>query len=251
MEVDFTGVTSVCSFIGQTGLTKFIVQRVGSTKNMTPIFSHLDDGNNATAINEFKKFANSCSNSNEYELVLFNKINDTDIDENNDTATVKRRKDKTVKVTFRIKEPQQVAVNGANEMNAESVRSMMREFIAEQQNNALATELKALKQRIEEIDSEEETTEEGGSIGGYKISDITMILNLIKNWNNPNAQPPVINGAEATEDEIQAKNANIKNAINRLYKHDKQLDTDLLKLAKIAETQPDIFNTIVQTLRGM
>ena len=40
-------------------------------------------------------------------------------------------------------------------------------------------------------------------------------------------------------------------ALKTLYKYDKNLDTDLLKLSEIAENKPDTFNMLINTLRQM
>lgn len=62
-----------------------------------------------------------------------------------------------------------------------------------------------------------------------------------------NNTPAVLNGTE----EQGTRTENINKAIKLLYKHDKQLDTDLLKLAEIAETKTETFNMLISTLRNM
>jgi hypothetical protein len=70
------------------------------------------------------------------------------------------------------------------------------------------------------------------------------LVNLFKNQVNPS-----LNGVETPE--LSTQKDNINKAIKILYKNNKNLDTDLLKLAELSETKPDTFNMLLSTLRGM
>ena len=70
------------------------------------------------------------------------------------------------------------------------------------------------------------------------------LVNLFKQQQNPS-----LNGIEPVDINIQKENIN--KAIKILYKNNKQLDTDLLKLAELSETKKDTFDMLLQTLRNM
>ena len=62
---------------------------------------------------------------------------------------------------------------------------------------------------------------------------------------NNNSNKTVINGL--TDD----KKANIQKALKVLFKHDPELDTDLLKLSDLAENNNGTFKMLLNTLRSM
>jgi len=100
------------------------------------------------------------------------------------------------------------------------------------------------------MSEEEEEEEEKGileGLNGLNIANIVTLLqglNLMKQTTN-NKQ--AINGID---DNSEFK-TNINKAIKTLYKNNPKLDTDLLKLADISETNPSMFNMLLNTLRGM
>lgn len=251
MEVDFFGKAAVNAFLAQTGLQKFIIQKIGAAKNSTPIFAYLETGNNSKAVEEFSKFANACNNSQPYEMIAFNSLDD--IDGEQDETKSRRKKDKTVKFTFQLKEEK------SNLSEPNDIKSMLAGFMQEQQNNALAQELKAIREKLEAIENEEEEEEEETNIiGGINLNQVDSILARLAAYGiikTPQAasQPQTAQfaGDKQTDSEIEVKKANIEKAINILYRYDDKLDTDLLKLASIAENQKAIFDMVIQQLRNM
>ena len=252
MEVDFFGKASVNAFLAQTGLQKFIIQKIGAAKNSTPIFAYLETGNNSKAVEEFSKFANACNNSQPYEMIAFNSLDDID-SEQDETKSSRRKKDKTVKFTFQLKKEE------SNTSDSNDIKSLLAGFMQEQQNNTLAAELKLIREKLEAIENEEEEEEEETNIiGGINLNQVDSILSRLAAYGiikAPQAasQPQTAQfaGDKQTDDELAVKKANIEKAINILYKYDDKLDTDLLKLESIAENQKAIFDMVIQQLRNM
>ena len=74
------------------------------------------------------------------------------------------------------------------------------------------------------------------------LAQLTGLINLFKGG----ATPTALSGTEEQSDRIE----NINKAIKTLYKYDKELDKDLLKLAEIAETKNETFKMLISTLRS-
>jgi len=94
---------------------------------------------------------------------------------------------------------------------------------------------------------EEEEEKEVNGISPDMAQQMAQIMGIINMFKKPNT-PPTINGAEETQSNFKE---NINKALKTLYKYDKNLDTDLLKLSEIAENKPDTFNMLINTLRQM
>jgi hypothetical protein len=92
---------------------------------------------------------------------------------------------------------------------------------------------------------EEDEEEEDNSVAGIQPDQIAQIMGLVNMFKN--SSPAILNGTE----EQGTRTENINKAIKILYKHDKSLDTDLLKLAEIAETKTETFKMLINTLRSM
>ena len=106
--------------------------------------------------------------------------------------------------------------------------------------------LEEMDNKIKELESEEDDDDDDlNQLSGG--NNMTAILGLLANAlgsNTPKA-PTTINGLNP--DQI----GNIERAIKTLSKYDDQIDTDLLKLSSIAETNPTTFKMLLNTLRSM
>jgi hypothetical protein len=122
--------------------------------------------------------------------------------------------------------------------------SIINDLAKKNEENAILKEIAELRQRFIEMDEEEED-EPDNSIAGIQPDQIAQIMGLVNMFKNQS--PAVLNGTE----EQGTRTENINKAIRILYKHDKSLDTDLLKLAEIAETKTETFNMLITTLRSM
>lgn len=256
MDVDFIGKASVCSFISQTGLNQFVIQKVGAAKNSTPLFSYTDNKTTGKAVEEFSKFANAINSTQPYEMFLFNNIDELN-EEEGTTSYEKRKKSKMVRFTFQLKEDKaQADITDPKALFA----GLVNEFKQEQSNNALLAEIRDLKAKIDSIEKEEEEEEEEEGnptiLGRFTLRDVDGILARLAAYGVIKAPvqqqaPPILAGEKATQSELDIKKSNIEKAINILYKYDTELDTDLLKLASVAETNKPLFDIILQQLRNM
>jgi len=255
MQVDVIGLENVISYIQATKLSKFVIQRAGNNAQAIPVFECIDSDSNANAINEFSKWAAVMNNATPYKITLFDFAEI--ITDANGATKVQKSKFKTGKteVLFVINAAGQV--NQANQstntpsmgnggFDLQTLRAdIINEISKKQEESAILSEIKELKQKFAELDAEEEEEEEeeAGAMGGVDASQLGQIMTLV-NMLKGQSKPATINGIDEQRD-------NINKAIKILYKHDKSLDTDLLKLAEIAETKPDMFKTLISTLRSM
>ena len=241
MEVDIIGVENVAEFIKNTGLTKFCIDRIGASRGNLPIFELLNNNSNEKAVFEFKKWANVINNANSYKLTLFDKV-ESFIDETGEEKTLKS-KSKLNKAEIYFKLSDTVAPNLSNttNYNVEELRATVRkEYETEQK-------IKELEQKIKDLEEEEEEEDSLSGLNGLSLPNIISAISAITNMSN-NKSAPVINGIET---EKKAKISNINKAIKILAKFDEQIDTDLLKLSEIAENNPAMFKTLINTLRQM
>lgn len=241
MEVDIIGVENVAEFIKNTGLTKFCIDRIGASRGNLPIFELLNNNSNEKAVIEFKKWAKVINNSNSYKLTLFDKVENY-IDETGEEKLLKSKsKLNKAEIYFKLSDIVVPSRQDTNTFSVDEVRATIkREFETEQK-------IKELEQKINELESEEE--EEGLSgLNGMSLPNIISAISALANMNN-NKSTPVINGVETPEK--SEKINNINKAIKTLAKFDEQIDTDLLKLSEIAENNPVMFKTLINTLRTM
>jgi hypothetical protein len=254
MEVDVIGIDNIVENIKLTGLTKFSIERVGSSKGSLPIYELLNSNSNDRAVLEFRKWASIFNNTIPYKITLFNKL-ETSVDEfGNEKQSRSKGKAEKSEFYFRINESPSNHGYGTQQQSLYGVadRDMIRrELLKEQDDNEIKKQIAQLSAKIDGMMSEEEDEEEEKGIleglNGLNIANIVTLLqglNLMKQTNN-NKQ--AINGVE---DNSEFKN-NINKAIKTLYKNNPKLDTDLLKLADISETNPSMFNMLLNTLRGM
>lgn len=242
MEVDIIGVENVAEFIKNTGLTKFCIDRIGASRGNLPIFELLNNNNNEKAVIEFKKWAKVINNSNSYKLTLFDKVENY-IDETGEEKLLKSKsKLNKAEIYFKLSDiVAPASYQNNHNINVDEVRATIkREYETEQK-------IKELEQKINELESEDE--EEGlNGLNGMSLPNIISAISALANMNN-NKSTPVINGIETPEK--SEKINNINKAIKTLAKFDEQIDTDLLKLSQIAENNPVMFKTLINTLRTM
>jgi len=251
MQVDILGVDNIVKYIEATKKTKFSILRAGASAHMS-VFECLDSDTNVNAVNDFKRWAEVMNNAIPYKIILFDFAEFTT--DQNGEPMVKKQKNRSAKceATFILNAfaqnqttNQQTPEISSQGFDAKSFReSIINEIAKKQEENLILTELKKLTERINEIESEEEEEEEENGLGALTDTDqLAKIMGLV-NMFKGEQKPVTINGANERTD-------NINNAIKRLYAVNKNLDTDLLKLADLAEQKPDTFNMLITTLRGM
>lgn len=254
MNVDFIGVENVSKAIELSKLTKFTIYRASEKGHYTPIFECVDSDSNETAVEQFNELAKLLNPYIQYKITLFDfaEINE----DSNGKPILKKAKHNTKKhyFTFTLNtapslQPSQQPTTQTLGLDVASLRAdILKELSKSQEENLILKEIAELKKKFAELDEEEEEEEEENGLAGIDKNQLGQIIGLI-NMFKPQNQPPTINGTdEKTPDVFKS---NINKAIKTLYKYNKQLDTDLLKLSEIAESKPDTFNMLLSTLRSM
>lgn len=246
MQVDYTGASSISALIEHTGLTKFVITRVGVHKNSVPVFEHLERGTTDKTINAFSRWAAISDNCLPYEMELFNDLDDLQ----EETAKTKKSRGKSLKFTFCLNkeqsyqhQPQQGPVNVS-----EAIENALLKMQVKNNENELLKRLEALDEKVNNAllgddDDDDDDTEQ---LAGINNPAVTSLLGLLtKALSNKTAPAPAVNGINDNQ------KANISRAINTLAKYDENIDQDLLKLAAIAENNNAMFNMLLNSLRSM
>lgn len=259
MQADYLGQENVSRAIELSKLTKFTISRAGNNGLFTPIFECLDSDSNIIAVEQFNEVAKILNNSIPYKITLFD-FAEIDTDENGTQKIKKRgggRDHKKNTFTFilnstalNLQANQQQTQHNIGTDFANLRADIIKEISKQQEDNLILKEISELKKKFAELDEEEEDEEDEKTVNGISpdmSQQMAQIMGLINMFKNPNT-PPTINGAEETQSNFKE---NINKALKTLYKHNKNLDTDLLKLGEIAENKPDTFNMLINTLRQM
>jgi hypothetical protein len=260
-NIDIIGIENVQKYIKASKLSKFTISRANTNGSFLSVFECLNSNNNETAVNEFTKWAEIINNSMAYKIVLFDFAEITTDDFGNDKVKKAKGKNGKMESIFVINQshsfvnnPQATKENNIG-FDLQAMRNdIINEISKKQEENAILTEIRNLSTRLnnlESADDDDDDQEQKPNIGGIGMEQIGQIMGLL-NMFKPTTTPPVINGTEIQSDEQKSIfKDNLNKAIKVLYKHNKQLDTDLLKLGDIAENKPDMFNMLISTLRNM
>lgn len=255
MQVDIIGIDDVLKYIEATKLSKFTVQRQNGA-GYIPCFECLDSETNANAVNEFSKWASIIKNNMPYKLSVFD-VAEVVLDANgNEKIKKSAKRSGKMECTFILN--QQYNNIGVNKNEPETHfdqndfrKQVIKEIAEQNEKNEILNEIKALRLKFAELEEEDddEPIEEGSiaGISGSQISQIMGLVNLFKQQQNPSLNGTV----EPNIIDVNIQKDNINKAIKILYKNDKQLDTDLLKLAELSETKNETFTMLLQTLRNM
>lgn len=244
MKTDLCGADNVVSYIKQSKLTKFRINRPNSHRNAIAVFEHNESkSTNEKAIDSFLTWANYTDNSNAYELELSNNLEECQ--ENDiDTST---KKGKTIKITFVINSDHGLSQantqqNGQLPNIAELIDHALLKYQTKQNDNILLNRLDAMDQKINAALEDEE--EEGEELSGLNNPNLIAMIGTLAKMFAPK-QAAAINGPN------DSKIANINKAIRILSKHDPDIDIDLLKLSDLAENNNATFNLLLSSLRSM
>lgn len=249
-DFDVQGSQAIASLIEQSGLTKFAIFKTGAGKNSAPVFEFIKPtATNKQCKEAFLQWSNNIlyggNNSNVYELLLFN---DIDIVEENENEVIQRSKKKSNKLrfSFMLSAPNERGLgvlNGAHgedkQTTAELIRLSISNAMADRDKLELLQKVIALEKRFDE-----EEEELGESPNSKLLTTLGSFL-LTKLGATTPAEKDVLNGVP------DEKTENINRAIRILWKHDKTLDSDLLKLSALAENNSSQFNFLLQALRNL
>jgi hypothetical protein len=265
MEADILGTQGVLNLIEQSGHSKFIIVRPNAGKNSIPVFDLTKSRTNQEAKQKFSEWATAMNsgslNSNVYEIVLFTDTNTID----DDTEQRAKGKQNKIRFTFCLNPrgfQQMGSLNGEPKNVAEMVDMAVKNAMLERDKQDLERRMNEMQQAIDNLsndDDDDDDDDEQPAVNGQndlvellQRSGIISALLGVKT-NNPQ---PVMNGIDTPQAETATKlNAdqikNIQTAIAVLKKHDSEIDKDLLKLAAIAENNPDQFKFLLSALRNM
>ena len=251
--LDIIGTENVLKYIETSKLSKFTID-ANKSGHYICVFECINSNSNETALNEFSKWADFINPNQTYKITLFDVV---EVSEDfNGLTKIKKTKNKNNKMsaTFILNESYNTKapnVNGNQNFDEETLlRKLTDKIVKEQSENQILNEIKNLSERLNRIELEEEEEEEEESentIGGIKSSQIEQIMGLVNLFKNQTQ--PQMNGNMETDLKTDFKE-NINKAIKILYKNNKQLDKDLLKLAELSENKPETFNMLVNTLRN-
>lgn len=255
MQVDIIGIEDVLKYIEATKLSKFTVQR-SSGAGYIPCFECLDSESNSHAINEFSKWASIIRNSMPYKLNVFD-VAEVILDANGHEKIKKSgKRSGKMECTFILNQGYNNVGSNKNEPTDQHFdqnefrKQVIKEISEQNAQNEILKEIQELRAKFAELEEDEDEPVEEGSIAGIsgnQISQIMGLVNLFKQQQNPSLNGDIENNII----DINIQKDNINKAIKILYKNDKQLDTDLLKLAELSETKKETFTMLLQTLRNM
>lgn len=247
METDFNGAIQVANFIEMAGMTKFIISRVGQHKNIVPIFEHIEKGTNDKAVARFKEWASLTDNNLPYEMCLFNSIEDSEV---NGEEVRNKKQGKINKFTFCLNKQNQYQQQNQPQQKQhdnQNIQELIENALLKQQikheNNEVLKKLAEMEQRFADLESDDD--DDTSELSGLNNPNVMNIVAMLGKALGGTPKPTVINGLQPE----QIKNINL--AIKTLAKYDEFLDTDLLKLSNLAETNTATFEMLLKTLRNM
>ena len=253
-DIDTYGSKSVIALIEQSLHTKFNILKAGAAKQTAPIFQCINTNSTEAAAKEFKRWSDNMQmggvNNNAYEIHLFTNYSDN--------ASKSKETRLPVKFVFclltnegnkqNIVRSENPAVSG-QQINASDMVMLIKQTIEAEmkarEESETSKRLKAIEERLLEEDEDEEEAINGGQ------NDLMAVLTQYAPMfagalaGGAGKAPHAVNG---TPDE---KIKRINTAIQRLHKADPEIDSDLLKLADIAEQKPDQFKFLLNALRTM
>lgn len=268
--IDIIGLDKMLKYIRSTGKTKFSIYRAGQSGNNIPVYECFEHNTAENAVQSFQAWAEVIDNNAVYKIVLTDNV-DIDAD-----GTVKKSKNKSGKMEalFALNAPgvqygqQQQQQSGqllpAPLDAAEMRKQITAEIVAAQREDTLMRKVDELTVKIAAMEAEEEEEEEGGLMGvlgnPQQMAQINSLLMMLRG--GPAAQVPgtgpLAGPAEQTPQPAanvhprpkEQRTENVNNALKRLYKANRDIDTDLLLLADLAENKPETFNQMLMMLRG-
>jgi hypothetical protein len=263
MEVDAIGIKNIADLIRQSGLPYFHIYRSNSGQGATPIYENLDSKNVNSSAEKFIAWANTILQGNPanctiYDIVLhnsdLNNISDSDI---NEEGKLKRARKNKMRFSFCLKENPNFGVIGTSPQIVE--RADYSNFIPRDEFDrklndaiekiALKNKIAELEKELEEEEEEEEEEKQPAWIGAL----MPFLQNYLGGKNN-NAQinnPAVINGVNKESVFSDEDLEKIDIAVDKMLQVDKDIISNLEKLAELSEKNPSQFLMLVNMLNNM
>jgi len=246
MQTDHTGVDEVAGAIKLSKKTKFRITKAGIQKNSFPVYESIDSTTNEKAVLRFLEWAEITDNCIPYNLELF-----SNKEEDEAEGLEYNKKLGNRRFTFKLNKEEKYSGHSQHQNQPQYDQSAIIENALLKQkafyeNNELMKRLEAMDQKLNEYMEEEEEDDDRSELNGLNNPNIVNLLGLLSKALSSN-KPAVVNGVTLQTDQI----TNINKAVKILSRYDDQIDTDLLKLANLAETNTATFEMLLKTLRSM
>lgn len=243
MQTDHTGIDEVAGAIKLSKKTKFRIIRAGINKNSYPVFECKDSTTNEKALQRFYEWAEVTDNCIAYEMELFSTKEE---DEANGIEFNKKLGN--IRITFKLNKEEKYQPHSQQQhSNQYDQTALIENALLKQkafyENNELMKRLEVMDAKLNEYMNEEEEDDEA-QLSGLNNPNIINLLGLLSKALSGN-KPTVVNGLKTEQI------SNINNAVKILSRYDDQIDTDLLKLANLAENNTTTFEMLLKTLRSM
>lgn len=263
MEVDAIGIKNIADLIRNSGLPYFHIYRANAGQGATPVFENLDSKSVNNSAEKFISWANTILQGNPanctiYDIVLHNSdLNNISEAEINEEGKLKRARKNKMRFSFCLNENSKLGIIGAQqiiERGPDYSNFIPREEFDRKLNDAI--EKISLKNKIAELEKElaEEDEEEGEPEQPAWIGALMPFLQNYLGGNVNKAQqsnPAVLNGVDKNSIFNDEELERIDIAVDKMLQVDKNIISNLEKLADLSEKNPAQFNMLVNMLKNM
>lgn len=245
VNVDIIGVEAVLKMLQQTNLKKFIVYSQGSGKGAIPKYECTHTNNNSAALKCFKDWATNVLMFNQtsaqtYDLLCFDTVDEIDSEKRTNKVRFSfALSGSTIFNQYQNNAPQPPQIDLQSEIQKGIEMAMLKKEVEE---------LRQFKKEVEEDEDDEDDEDKPDILD--KIGGIMQQFNMAQ-------QGAQVSGDLDTEKmnqsdiDKQIKLENQRKALKILWSKNNKLDLDLLRLAKLAETNPILFKMTIGKLRQM
>jgi hypothetical protein len=244
MQTDHTGVDEVAGAMKLSKKTKFRIIRAGINKNSYPVFECKDSTTNEKAVQRFYEWAEVTDNCIAYEMELFSSK------EEDEAAGIEyNKKLGNIRITFKLNKEEKYQPHSQQQQahqydQTAVIENALLKQKAFYENNELMKRLEVMDAKLNEYMNEDDDDDDEAQLSGLNNPNIINLLGLLSKALSGN-KPTVVNGLKSEQI------SNINNAVKILSRYDDQIDTDLLKLANLAENNTATFEMLLKTLRSM
>jgi uncharacterized protein (UPF0335 family) len=247
MNCDFYGLDNIVNYIRLSNLSKFEIYHMVQNENSQPLYSNYDCNTNDGAIIRFESLCKSLNPNTPYKITLFDNFKTTTDEYGNvKTAKSSSKKDKMVASfclnnVFKGNSSEHThTTTGLDTITLKN--DIISELKKQDDENRILSEIKKLSERLDYLESDDDDDADMGA-DQNQLNQLMGLLGLLKK--QPDAS---LNGDIET---IEDEKTKLNNAIKKLYKNNKNLASDLTKLAEISETNPSMFNMLLNSLRNL
>lgn len=250
-NVDCIGLEAVSKMIAQTNLKRFIIFRQGAGKGSTPVYNCEHTNNNATALKCFRDWAGNVmsfgNNSGmSYDILLYN--NEQDVDD-----VTKKGKIRFSFCLSGVPSFQQQQQQPPQQSFGLDIEKQIQDGI---ERAVLKIENERLRKELEELQSDDDDDDEKPDLMDKVAGIITALSGNHAAMAGDNELDHIAMVEEKikrkfTPEQIAQKTANQQKALAILWNKNSNLDQDLLRLAKLSQSNFILFKMMIGKLREM